>query len=251
MDTQSVGGKEVPSDLVVQGELRYRWEMVEVMLTLYGSLWRRDGKAPNGCEPRWVQMLSDGCSPIAPCSVTLEKLGEHTGTSMVGHAGLDPPSDALVKGSQWTTLWAEHAHALYQDRDSIRDEWSELGSGLAYSGDDGPPAPWNLHKHSQDDALVSKLNTSLGAVTVDGVVYHGALDELVIPTELVRRGFSVSKAAMTRAVFGEAKYGHPETYNTAAAVDWVSKSAIYMNRTFARKFVGEEVMEPLLKLVSE
>lgn len=108
----------------LQGNPRFKYDMVEMMLKLYREA--AHSMTPNGCRPRWVQMLSDSCAPIRSCSDNHKFLAARAGSSFVGDGDEWPfdtpvgerrkpkpwPEKYWYKASQWTTLWMPHVRML-------------------------------------------------------------------------------------------------------------------------------------------
>jgi len=225
----SVHGKELPASRVQNGELRYNWAMVEAMFQLYGEV-IKDGAAPNGCAPQWIQMLSDACAPVRTCTALHSLLTEHAGSSFVQQIHVEPHSERLRKSSQWTTLWWEHAHALWKSKSEIRHYWGTRGR-----------EPFPDHERME---IAQDLSSN--AVNVDGIDYGGALDEFVIATELKKRKADLTGITLTS--FDMNWDGHPTTFTKPAEVKhFVRSSSLF----FARKFEGNpEVVTELRKLLA-
>lgn len=80
----AVGGEELTAEHTVQGDLRFSWKMVDAMLHLYDGV-EKQGKAANGCVPRWVHMSSAADAPVEPCLKVHNRLRLSTGRSFVQH----------------------------------------------------------------------------------------------------------------------------------------------------------------------
>jgi len=129
-------------DEPVTGELRFSYRMQLAMNKLYGAA--ANATAPNGCQPRWAQMLSESCAPVTTCSAVHAGLAELRGESQFeGYplhqekpkkkpTGWAPKVDGEGHGyrwwfqSQWSTLWMDHARLLLEHEAQNRDSWEAV-----------------------------------------------------------------------------------------------------------------------------
>jgi len=118
----------VRSSRVVKGYLRFRYAMVKAQLRLYEEAVKH--RAPNGCYPGWMQLLSSQSVPLEPCSIVHERLAVgkqhsylsqltdlqpayHTRTfSQMTKPSRYQPLGSYLWASQWSTLTARDAHLL-------------------------------------------------------------------------------------------------------------------------------------------
>jgi hypothetical protein len=61
--------------------MRFSYTFVEAMLKLWDSGLQH--RAPNGCEPRWLQLVSDSCAPVQSCKRVHRALATIPGTSVL------------------------------------------------------------------------------------------------------------------------------------------------------------------------
>lgn len=112
----------------VRGKMRFNYKFVEAMLRLWSSGLHE--RAPNGCVPRWHQLVSDSCAPLRSCREVHDALAKRPGVSMLeavrcaegdmecsnrkpaGWPVGDKKEMTFWKGSQWSTLWHTHAQML-------------------------------------------------------------------------------------------------------------------------------------------
>ena len=126
----------------VAGELRFSYRMQLAMNQLYASA--VEATAPNGCEPRWAQMLSDSCAPVRSCADVHAGLAAMRGVSQFeGYpirqrrpkkkpAGWAPKVEPDGDGykwwfqSQWSTLWMDHARLVLANEEANREAWEAV-----------------------------------------------------------------------------------------------------------------------------
>lgn len=60
--TAEFHGYVLPPNETVQGNPRYNWKMVAMMLHLFRAVPRL--RAPNGCMPKWVHLASERDAPV-------------------------------------------------------------------------------------------------------------------------------------------------------------------------------------------
>mmetsp|Transcript_44167 Transcript_44167/g.137537 ORF Transcript_44167/g.137537 Transcript_44167/m.137537 type:complete len:311 (+) Transcript_44167:65-997(+) len=120
----------------VMGELRKNITMQQAMHKLYRDASR--ATAPNGCQPRWAQMLSESCAPLRGCAEYQDFLTSHPGTSFLESwpCTVGARADACYcrmiagwkttwyKAHQWSTLWMDHARMLLANEDVEIKRWS-------------------------------------------------------------------------------------------------------------------------------
>mmetsp|Transcript_117521 Transcript_117521/g.312629 ORF Transcript_117521/g.312629 Transcript_117521/m.312629 type:complete len:315 (-) Transcript_117521:67-1011(-) len=117
----------------VGGELRKNYTMQTAMNKLYRDASR--ATAPNGCKPRWAQMLSESCAPLRSCSDMQALLSGSPGTSFLESwlCTVGAHADACYcrrptqwrtpwyKAHQWSTLWMDHARMLLdREKQNVR-----------------------------------------------------------------------------------------------------------------------------------
>ena len=80
----SAWAKYLPTHMVdapVQGSMRFNFTFVEAMVKLWANGLRH--LAPNGCEPRWYQLVSDTCAPVRTCQELHKELAKKPGESIL------------------------------------------------------------------------------------------------------------------------------------------------------------------------
>ena len=178
------GGRLIPVQQTVGGNMRFSFKMNAAMLRLYGLASRT--LAPNGCAPAYVHTLSERDVPVRSCAdvhaflVSTHgeshlMLSDHIQSHLYAY-GRVPASQMDIaaafrpfgRTSQWMTLWMPHAAALAAAEDELRTKWEPHQSGHGVwvpSSQDGSP----------------------------GYSIWGALDEMLWQTEFAQRGFAVSQ----------------------------------------------------------
>ena len=76
--------QSLPTHIVadpVQGSMRFNYTFVEAMLKLWDSGLQH--LAPNGCQPRWLQLVSDSCAPVQSCQKVHASLATRPGKSVL------------------------------------------------------------------------------------------------------------------------------------------------------------------------
>lgn len=240
----------VPSNETVQGDLRFSYRMIEATFALYAQL---APPLPNGCSPRWIQLLSDSCAPVVPCQAVHRELaqsratradrglprypGSYPVTAESRHKyGLPTVFGDMIKTSQWITIEASAADALLASSAAIKARW-----GSFYH--------WKMPSLSNRDPR--------------------AYDEWLWWQEVRHAGFDVQPQSLTRTVFNSKQFamllqkpkmfeawhaanhingGHPPVASTQSEVYDTCMQARQEHRFFARKFDGKrsEVMHALL-----
>ena len=225
------GGKLLPVNRTVYGDLRFNILMVVAMLRLFGAA--TSVVAPNGCTPRFVHTLSDRCAPVARCTAVHMTLSSEPGVSLFRHGpdearqnNLTPEFTPLIMASQWITLWAVHATALAADERHIRAKWNHI-----VKDENG------FHRLDVGDQWL-----------------WGAPDEWVWATELSQRGFPYNFKGLTHVWWCEGwgctymdnAVGTPAAYLDYIAVVKECDRAHRDGYFFARKFGGDNgVLEGL------
>uniref|UniRef100_A0A7S1LMK9 Uncharacterized protein n=1 Tax=Alexandrium catenella TaxID=2925 RepID=A0A7S1LMK9_ALECA len=119
----------------VEGELRRNYTMQLAMHRLYRDASRT--VAPNGCRPRWAQMLSDSCAPLRSCADLQAILSSNSGSSLIESwlCTVGAKADACYsrkpgywrrpwyKAHQWNTLWMDHARMLLAREEENFKNW--------------------------------------------------------------------------------------------------------------------------------
>lgn len=119
----------------VIGELRKNYTMQVAMHRLYRDASR--AVAPNGCRPRWAQMLSETCGPLRGCADYQALLKSQPGTSLIESwlCTVGARKDACYcrkpgywkrpwyKAHQWSTLWMDHAQMLVDREAENYKDW--------------------------------------------------------------------------------------------------------------------------------
>ena len=93
-------GYVIPIEETIQGQPRFSWKMVAMMLAVYRAVDRIT--APNGCPPQWIHMASERDAPVVACPVVHRELAMHPGASRIDY-------NDKMEHSQWVTLWAADA----------------------------------------------------------------------------------------------------------------------------------------------
>ena len=96
-------GYVLPVEETIQGQPRFSWKMVAMMLAVYRAADRIT--APNGCTPQWIHMASESDAPVVACPVVHLELAMHPGTSRIQYYD-------KMEHSQWVTLWAADAMSI-------------------------------------------------------------------------------------------------------------------------------------------
>lgn len=157
----------------VLGNPRFNYKMQEITLRLYRDAY--ESTAPNGCKPRWVQLLSEKCAPIRSCETTQGFLATHANVSFIGdgdHRGFadtppypwvsrkpkawDKQHQKFLKQSQWDTVWMGHVQSL-----------------LAREAENRPL--WNT-THCPDEHYTVNILTALGANIVRRNLTYGLFE---------------------------------------------------------------------------
>ena len=125
----------------VRGKMRFNYKFVEAMLRLWSSGLHES--APNGCVPRWHQLVSDSCAPLRSCREVHGALAKRPGVSMLeamrctegdmecsnrkpaGWPVGDKKELPFWKGSQWSTLWHTHAKMLVRVAPEQKHIWQK------------------------------------------------------------------------------------------------------------------------------
>ena len=127
------GGRLVPTENTLQGNPRWKWEMVQMMFALYRTA--GEVKATNGCPPKWIHLVSESCAPVRKCSKVHSRLAQRPGSSHLtfmqdpqGHGpwtGNEIPEELrpAAHTSQWITLATTHALALAAAEEELRLKW--------------------------------------------------------------------------------------------------------------------------------
>lgn len=140
----------VPSPAAYAGKnLRFSYDMVDAMHRLWEA--GAGAKTSNGCgAPRWAQLVSSSCAPVASCASFHRHLGRTAGTSHFRggrDARLEPTavnqlakaqyaatgisSQCVLKASQWSTLWMPHALKLLAHEAENAAAWrGALAAGM-------------------------------------------------------------------------------------------------------------------------
>ena len=277
----------------INGSLRFSWKMVRAMFALVRRSQRV--RAPNGCVPQWIHFSSASCAPIRPCSAVHTFFKGHAGASFVpsqvppdseetgGDSALENATSSIRqhrlqlgvrKGVQWVTLWGADAARVAGDEEALRQAWA--GAGDAWEDGTVPryvlapayQAPREECRRYQIGsgraALVRCFNSSVSLSEV-----NGAVDELLWPNELARRGLPMHDRSLTwsswnRNVLKQVEdstlhglevtpsnrtrkqlrpvafqwKGSPIALDSAHAIGWACSQALEGGFAFARKFVG-------------
>ena len=105
------------------------------MQMIYSTYLLADGlRAPNGCPPRWIHLISENDAPTRNCSDFHQKLSWHPETSYATFfEGPYYESDGapngyapLSKMFEWTTLWMPHAATLARAKHTIYSKWERV-----------------------------------------------------------------------------------------------------------------------------
>ena len=263
----------------INGSLRFSWKMVRAMFALVRRSQRV--RAPNGCVPQWIHFSSGSCAPIRECSAVHTFFKGHAGASFVG--SLENATSSIRqhrlqlgvrKGGQWVTLWGADAARVAGDEEALRQAWA--GAGDAWEHGTVPhyvlaPAAAaqreecrRYHVGSGRPARVRCFNSSVPLSEV-----NGAVDELLWPNELARRGLPMHDRSLTwsswnRNVLKQVEdstltgleatpsnrtrkqlrpvafqwKGSPIALDSAHAIGWACSQALEGGFAFARKFVG-------------
>ena len=143
------GGRLVDEDKVIRGNPRWSWKMVEMIFATYRVAGAAKGL--NGCEPRWVHLLSETDAPARSCVEVQEMLSWHPGTS---HIGLfrddggphwdDQPNDFLpyAHTDEWVTLALPHATRLARDAERLKRKWQAKLSHQQIYNTEWKPDGW-------------------------------------------------------------------------------------------------------------
>ena len=142
------------------------------------ALYRTSGDIrvpPKACRPEWVQMLSDSCAPVAPCSEFHAWLATKRGLNqlyLISRNSLPKLwwpkfGSMLVKSSQWATLWLQDALEIARDEKAVERRW----------------APHLIRK-----GRIAWFYKSLDVHNKSHLAQRSAPDEIVLPTELAYRG---------------------------------------------------------------
>jgi len=118
----------------VQGGLRHSYAMVAAMNKLYETAVH--SKTPSGCEPRWMQLLSESDGPVQGCAEYQALLSSSPGQSLLEGWQCEtgpacnsrripswPRGSPWFKASQWSTLWAEHAKIILASAPKNEPAW--------------------------------------------------------------------------------------------------------------------------------
>lgn len=197
----------VPANESFKGNLRFSWDMVAAMLSLYRHAAH---SSTRNCAPSWVHLSSERCAPITNCRSFHDSLARRPQRSRLQQEHYMPwwspaVNASVTKVSQWSTLWMAHATALAADEERLRLTWQRLQQGT---------------------------NVNLG----DGLQGAGSLDEYVWTAELERRGLPFDLVGPTYYSFAQGFDGHPGHFTTREAVAQVAQVARKRGMYFARKF---------------
>lgn len=80
-------GFVLPKNETIQGDPRFSWKMVAIMLRLYHAA--AHTRAPNGCIPRWVITLSEAGAPTSRCAAVHEHFSARPGVNWINIASSD------------------------------------------------------------------------------------------------------------------------------------------------------------------
>lgn len=122
----------------VQGNLRLNYTMQMAMNRLYRDA--LGATAPNGCRPRWAQLLSESCAPLQSCQDYQQFLAAHRGASLLEYwpCTVGATADACYcrkpgqwrrpwyKAHQWSTLWMEHVQQLLEKEEANEKLWRKV-----------------------------------------------------------------------------------------------------------------------------
>jgi hypothetical protein len=208
----------------LKGELRFSYKMQQAMNLLYEAA--SAATAPNGCQPRWAQVLSDSCAPVSSCAATHEGLAKVRGVSQFEARSIlqkkpkRKPGNwfPVTKGkekdgyqwwrqSQWSALWMDHARALLQHEDENREAWEAV-------------TRWPVDSHYAIN-LLYKMRLPFSA----------AKGTTAVAWEMSNRPLTAHEEA-------EKRQGHPVVFDCSDEVDarHMLTQAVTCGRFFARKF---------------
>ena len=207
----------IPANESFKGNLRFSWDMVAAMLSLYRHAAH---SSTRNCAPSWVHLSSEQCAPITNCQSFHESLARRPKRSRLQQMNYMPwwspaVNASVTKVSQWSTLWMAHATALAADEERLRLTWKRL-------------------------QIVN--GTSKYVYLGDGQRRAGALDEYVWAAELERRGLPFDLVGPTYYSFHAHMRG-PEVFTTREAVARVAQLAQKRGMYFARKFGYEHAVQ--------
>jgi len=206
------GGVLVSEAETLQGDPRFSF----LMTAMQFALWRAAGgaRAPNGCAPRWVHLLSESDLPAATCAEVHKELlrgsvaGEDVSylhvnpattpaeTDLLGLRGpfIDGGAPAellpLAKTSQWVTLALPHALALAADECALVEKWRPHMVHPDWPWPYDAPGVWRgvLTASKKSDELTH--------------INYGSSEEFLFYTELAQRELPFSTSGLTKAFYG-------------------------------------------------
>ena len=228
----------VPEPEVVRSPMRWSFAMINATLALY----RVRQRLP--CAPRWIQILSESCAPVASCARVHEELARSTATradrGTPRHSGvysiaaeerskygLPAVYGEMIKTSQWITIQAAAADALVAREAEIAARWTQTPG---FNGGHADMLRWD---------------TSMGQQRL-------APDEWIWWQEIRASGFQLQPRGLTWTSINDDENptspgGHALTVSTAAAAAETCTAATSQGRFFARKFnASAEVIGALL-----
>lgn len=113
----SFGGLLLSPAETIQGNPRFSWKMVAIMMRLYHAAIA--ARAPNGCTPRWVITFSERCAPVQKCSVVHSSLAAHPAVNRIE----TPFRSVPYEKSQWTALWLADAAEVAANEAALEAFW--------------------------------------------------------------------------------------------------------------------------------
>jgi hypothetical protein len=211
----------------VLGNLRFSYRMMQAQFKLYrealGHL------APNGCRPRWLQLVSDSHVPLMSCHDTHARLANGPQQSIVesldcnsykgravcellkpSHYASDVP---FLMASQWTTLTDQDASLLLKMRLTNEPTWFNPHGDTPFAAevaDMGTPDEHYIPNVLRDAGVKLNARPSLTWYRVDPTG-AGSFD-----VSAFLRTTAVKMAVSSKQLdFGKiwAKYMHAEAFN--------------------------------------